>query len=191
MVENLLVMIWPHCTRPICFPLWKRQCFYSAPGVDDSLINVTTTIQASPSLFLWDIFRRVWSTIRKWKGKELFLLMLVLPLQCGDSWWAGASIRHERPKWVGVRLRALLRGEPVTQVIGQLVTGDRPVDFHSLLFLGSSRSVLSLERSHNILLSIVKVIGFVFCVCSESLPGKTKSPKSLYLSLCKTNWMDE
>lgn len=127
-------------------------------GVDVSPVNVTTTIPASPSVFLGDIFRGAQSTIPEWKSKELFLLMPVLPLQCGDSWWAGASIRHKRPEWVGVRLQALLRGEPLTQVIGQPVTGDRPVDFHSLLFQGCSRSVFTLVRNHNILLRIVKVI---------------------------------
>lgn len=59
-------IILPHCTNPICFPPWKRQCFYSTQGVDDSLINVTTTILASPSDFLGDIFRGPRPTILKW-----------------------------------------------------------------------------------------------------------------------------
>lgn len=91
-------------------------------------------------------------------GQELFVLLLTTPHQWRVPWWAAASTRHMRPEWVGVRLHALLREEPglVTQIIGQQVTGKCPADFHSPLFLGHCRAVLSYDRSHNIL---VKVTG--------------------------------
>lgn len=110
---------------PFVFHPEKEVCFYSLQGVYGSLINVRT-FQATPSVFLGDIFRQALSTILKWKARELFLLMIVLPLQCDDSWWAGASIRHKRPEWVGVGLWIPLSGEPVTEIIKELVTRDCP-----------------------------------------------------------------
>lgn len=120
-----------------------------------------------------DIFRWALSTILERKAGELFLFLLILPLQCGESRWAGASVRHRRPQRVGVGLRVPLRGEPVTQVIEELVTRDSP---SWLLFLDGCRSVLSLERSHNILLSIVEAV-FTQRLCLVRL-------RPLYLCRC-------
>lgn len=145
-------IILPHCTHPICFPSWKRQCFYSMQGVDDSPINVTTTIPATPSVFLGDIFRWAQSTILKWKGEELFLLILALPLQRGDS-----CLHTSREARVsGSQAPGSIKGGASHPGYWATSDGDCPVDFHSLLFQACSRSVFNLKRSHIILLRIVK-----------------------------------
>lgn len=52
-----LIVLNPFVFQP------EKRCFYSVQGVDDSLINVTTTVPASPSVFLGDIFRGAQSKI--------------------------------------------------------------------------------------------------------------------------------
>lgn len=85
--------------------------------------------------------------------------MLLLPLQWRQWWWAGASVRHQRPEWVGVRLRALLREEPVTHVIGQHVTGETTSWISRIFRPLQVWFDQKKKRSHNIPLSIVQVIG--------------------------------
>lgn len=94
--------------------------------------------------------------IVKWEGEELFLSMLVLPLQCGDSWWAVPPSQEARVS--GSQAPGSIKGGATHPGYWAASDGGPSVDFHSLLFRGYSGSVFGLVRSHNILLRIVKVI---------------------------------
>lgn len=77
-----LIVLNPFVFQP------EKRCFYSVQGVDDSLINVTTMIPASPSVFLGGIFRGAQSTILMWKGEELFFVDACLTTLV---WWLAMS----------------------------------------------------------------------------------------------------
>lgn len=57
------------------------------------------------SLFHRDIFGGALCTIHK-----VLLLLILLPLQCCDSWWVGVFVRHERPELSGSQAPLSIKG---------------------------------------------------------------------------------